>query len=460
MKIKRLLSTAFLILLGTSVFAQVVNKKELQEIRESFKKDASTKALQNILTQTPKLRAEAANWNNEGKVDHFFKYKVKVKAITDQQSSGRCWMFTSMNELRPLVKAKYNISSFDFSHNYLYFWDMFEKANLFLENAIATADRDMMDRDVVFYFKSPVSDGGVWNLFYNAAEKYGVVPQSVMPETANSNNTSQLNSVLNEKLRREGYILREAVKSGKNKNAIKEIKVNALKDVYRILALTLGEPPVNFTWRFIDKKGDVQVIESTPMEFYKNIIPEKYDPQNHIMIMNDPTRPYYKVYDIANYRNTYEGLNWVYLNLPIEDIKVAALASIKDNKPMYTSSDVGKQFNRKNGTLDMNNFDYESLFGVKFNMDKKTRILTRQSGSSHAMLLVACDTDNEDRPIKWEFENSWGPNAGHNGYLTLTDSWFEEYIFRIVIDKKFLNEKAIKALKTKVVHLPAWDYMF
>jgi len=460
MTIKKLLSTAFLILLGTGLFAQVIDKKELQEIRGSFKQDASTKALQNILTQTPKLRAEAANWNNEGKVDHFFKYKVKVKAVTDQESSGRCWMFTSMNELRPLVKTKYNISSFDFSHNYLYFWDMFEKSNLFLENAIATASKDMMDRDVVFYFKSPVSDGGVWNLFYNAAQKYGVVPQSVMPETANSNNTSQLNSVLNEKLRREGYILREAVKSGKNKNAIKEIKVDALKDVYRILALTLGEPPVNFTWRYKDNKGEVQTITSTPLEFYKNIIPENFDPQNHIMIMNDPTRPYYNVYNIANYRNTYEGLNWVYLNLPLKEIKEAALASLKDNKPMYTSSDVGKQFNRKNGTLDMNNFDYEALFGVKFNMDKKTRILTRQSGSSHAMLLVACDTDNNDQPIKWELENSWGPSAGNHGYLTLTDEWFSEYIFRIVIDKKFLNEKATKALKTKVINLPAWDYMF
>ncbi len=455
------LITATLILACSGVFAQAVSEKDLQEIQGSFKKDASTKAIQNILTNDKSIRDNALNRDLQGKIDHFFKYRVNVKGITNQQSSGRCWMFTSMNVLRPLVMEKYNLNQFDFSHNYLYFWDIFEKSNLFLENIIATAARPMDDREVTEYFKSPVGDGGVWNLYYNAAQKYGVVPQEVMPETAHSNNTSQMTGVINEKLRLGGYTLRELAAQGKKAKELRAEKNNVLKDVYRILALCLGEPPHQFTWRYKTKKGEIKELANyTPQQFYKEITPADYSPDNYIMVMNDPTREYYKVYEIQNYKNTIEGINWIYLNLPNEDLKAAALASIKNNEPLYASCDVGKQFNRETGILDPEMFDYESLLGVKLDMDKKARILTRQSGSAHAMTIVGCDTDENDKPVKWEFENSWGDKSGHNGYLTFTDKWFDEYMFRAVLHKKYLNEKALQALKSKPVQLPVWDYMY
>lgn len=453
--------TAAFILACTGVFAQNITDKDLQEIQNSFKKDASTKAIQNILTTDKNIKDNALNRELQGKIDHYFKYRVDVKGITNQESSGRCWMFTSMNVLRPQVMKKYNLNNFDFSHNYLYFWDIFEKSNLFLENIIATSDKSMDDRTVTEYFKSPVGDGGVWNLYYNAAKKYGVVPQEVMPETAHSNNTGQMVSLINEKLRLGGFTLREMAENGKKTKDLRVEKNNILKDVYRILALCLGEPPHHFTWRYKDKSGNIKELTNyTPKQFYQEITPDDYNPDNYIMIMNDPTREYYKIYEIQNYRNTQEGINWIYLNLPNEDIKVAALASIKNNEAMYASCDVGKQFNRTEGILDPDMYDYESLLGVKLNMDKKARILTRQSGSSHAMTLVGCDTDQNDKPVKWEFENSWGASNGHNGYLTFTDKWFDEYMFRIVIHKNHLNAKAIEALKGKPVQLPVWDYMY
>lgn len=458
--IKQLI-TATLILACSGVFAQAVSEKDLQEIQGSFKKDASTKAIQNILTNDKSIRDNALNRDLQGKIDHYFKYRVNVKGITNQQSSGRCWMFTSMNVLRPLVMEKYDLNQFDFSHNYLYFWDIFEKSNLFLENIIATADRPMDDREVTEYFKSPVGDGGVWNLYYNAAQKYGVVPKEVMPETAHSNNTSQMTGVINEKLRLGGYTLREKAAQGKKAKDLRAEKNEVLKDVYRILVLCLGEPPHEFTWRYKTKKGEIKELAGyTPRQFYKEITPADYSPQNYIMVMNDPTRDYYKVYEIQNYKNTIEGINWVYLNLPNEDLKAAALASIKNNEPLYASCDVGKQFNRETGILDPEMFDYESLLGVKLDMDKKARILTRQSGSAHAMTIVGCDTDENDKPVKWEFENSWGDKSGHNGYLTFTDKWFDEYMFRAVLHKRYLNEKALQALKSKPVQLPVWDYMY
>ncbi len=458
---RKSLITAGLILASASLFAQSISQKDLQEIQDSFKKDASTKAIQNILTNDKNIKDNALNRELQGKIDHYFKYRADVKGITNQYSSGRCWMFTSMNVLRPQVMKKYNLSQFDFSHNYLYFWDIFEKSNLFLENIIATTSRSMDDRTVTEYFKSPVGDGGVWNLYYNAAQKYGVVPQEVMPETAHSNNTSQMVSLINEKLRLGGITLRTMAEQGKKTKELRNEKNNILKDVYRILALCLGEPPHEFTWRYKDKDGNIKELTNyTPLQFYKEITPADYSTDNYIMIMNDPTREYYKTYEIENYRNTQEGINWIYLNLPNEDIKTAALASIKNNEPMYASCDVGKQSNRESGILDPEMYDYESLLGVKLHMNKKDRILTRQSGSSHAMTLIGCDTDQNDKPVKWEFENSWGSSNGHNGYLTFTDKWFDEYMFRIVIHKNYLNAKAIQALKGKPVQLPVWDYMY
>ena len=455
--------------LAAVLSAQTLTSEVIKEVQQCFDRDAAaTVAMQNILTATADIKSAALSHANEGAVDHLFKYKADVSGITDQQRSGRCWLFTSTNQIRPLVMKKYNLASFNFSNNYCYFWDIFEKANLFLENVIATADRDFDDRAVVTFFRAPVADGGVWNLFYNVVEKYGIVPASVMPETANSNNTSQMLSILSERLRKAGYEIREAsAVPAKGKKAVAQradkvfaIKMAALKDVYRVLALCLGEPPAEFTWRYQTKDGKIESLSSTPLDFWKEIRPADFGADSYIMIMNDPTREYYKRYEIDNYRNTYEGINWVYLNLPNEDIKAAALASLKAGEPMYASCDVGKQANRATGVLDVNNYDYGSLLGIDLKMDKKARILTRQSGSSHAMLLMACDTDQNDVPTKWQFENSWGPAAGHNGYLTFTDEWFSEYMFRVVINKKYLDAKALEALNTKPVMLPVWDYMF
>ncbi|MBR5034772.1 MAG: C1 family peptidase [Bacteroidales bacterium] len=448
---------------------QTLTPEIIKQVQQSFDRDAaSTSAIQNILTTTADIKGASLNHSNEGAVDHLFKYKAPVSGITDQQRSGRCWLFTSTNQIRPLVMKKYNLSEFKFSNNYCYFWDIFEKANLFLENVIATADRDFADRAVVTYFKAPVADGGVWNLFYNIVEKYGIVPEGVMPETANSNNTGQMLSIISERLRKAGYEIREAAASpAKGKKALAQradnvfaLKMAALKDVYRVLALCLGEPPAEFTWRYQTKDGKIESLSTTPLEFWKAVRPANFGADSYVMIMNDPTREYYKRYEIENYRNTYEGLNWVYVNLPNEDIKAAALASLKDGEPMYASCDVGKQANRATGVLDVNNYDYGKLLGIDLKMDKKARILTRQSGSSHAMLLIACDTDENDVPTKWQFENSWGPTAGHNGYLTFTDEWFDEYMFRIVINIKYLDSKAVNAFHSEPVKLPVWDYMF
>jgi len=431
---------------------------QMTEIKTSFVEDKTTSALINAITNN-KINDLALDRSSINDFDHEFKYKVSVSGITDQQSSGRCWMFTSMNVMRPKIMEKLNLSSFEFSTNYLYFWDIFEKSNLFLENIIETSNVDIYDREVTLLFTDPISDGGVWSSFVNLAEKYGVVPKDAMPETYQSENTSQLNNLVNRKLREIGLDLRTLKQNKEKDEVIQKAKIEGLKEIYRILALNLGVPPTEFTWRYKNKAGTISEEKTyTPMSFFNDVVSVQLS--DYIMLMDDPTREYYKLYEIDNDRNVMEGKNWKYINIPAADIKPFALASLKANEAMYFSCDVGKQLNSTEGLLSLDNYDYESLFGVKFGMDKKERILSHESGSSHGMALVGVDTDSDNKITKWLLENSWGSTSGHNGYLTMTDEWFDQYMFRVVIKKDFIDEKILKVLDTKPILLPAWDPMF
>ncbi|MDC1106748.1 C1 family peptidase [Prolixibacteraceae bacterium] len=460
--IKKSFGLGCLLALSSVVFGQKqgeLTKADIQEIRASYKKDSYTKAMENALSSND-VKSIAYNRDNAGKFDHHFKYKVDVKGITDQESSGRCWLFTSLNVFRPKVMDAYDTSSFEFSQVYLSFWDLFEKSNLFLNNIIETAKDPITDREVRWYFDEVIGDGGVWNLFVNVAQKYGAVPKSVMPETHSSNNTRWMNKLVIRKLREDGIRLRQAAENGAKKKELYAQKKGMMKDIYRMLCLNMGEPVKEFEWRFKKKDGSLSELKTyTPHSFYDEVI-GKESLSDYVMIMNDPTRPYYKLYEISNYRNTEEGVNWKYVNLPNDVIKKFAVESIKDNQAMYASCDVGKQIDSKHGILDTNNYDYDSVYGVEFGMNKKERIFTRESGSSHAMTLVAVDVDANENPLKWQFENSWGANSGHKGYLAFSDDWFDNYMFRIVIKKKYLDQKSLDVLNKKPVVLPPWDFMY
>lgn len=444
------------------LFAQngSLNEQTIKLIRESYSKNTKKDiAIRNALSSND-IKSLAINRDIIGKSDHDFKYKVKVTGITDQKSSGRCWMFTGLNTIRPQIISNKNLSGFEFSTNYLYFWDLLEKSNLFLEGTLKFADKAMSDQTVDWFFKNPIGDGGVWNSFANLTVKYGVVPKTVMPETYHSENTSWINNIIGTKLRENGLKLREMKQKGKPEIEIATSKTEMVSEIYRLLVLFLGEPPVEFSYRFVDKDNKIGEYKTyTPLSFFDEMFPT-YNADDYLMLMNDPSREYYKVYEIEFDRNVLEGKNWRYLNLPSDEMKIFALASIKNDEAIYASCDVGKQLSKIDGVMDINNYDFESLLDTKFGMNKADRIRSYDSGSSHAMLLMACDTDKDDKPVKWQFENSWGPSYGHNGYLTFTDEWFNEYMFRIVVNKKYIDAKTLKMFDQKPIILPPWDPMF
>ena len=438
-----------------------IDAQMLKEFAESYNPTGAEKALKNVMLTTS-VKTLAANQENKNKeLNTYFSNTVNSKGITDQESSGRCWLFTGLNVMRAKMIAEQKLNGFEFSQVYNFFFDQLEKSNLFLQGIIDTRKKPFDDRSVEWLFNHPLSDGGTFTGVADLVAKYGVVPKEAMRETYGSNNTSAFNSVLKRKLREFGIQLREASDNGKKEKELLAMKKEMLGTVYKMLASVYGVPPTTFTWAAKDSNGKYREKpqEYTPKSFYEKYVGLDFQ-NNYVMLMNDPSRPYWKSYEIAYDRHVHEGHNWLYVNLPIEDIKQMAIASIKDSVMMYFSCDVGKFLDSGRGLLDIKNYDYESLFGVEFKMDKRQRIMTRDSGSSHAMTLKSVDIDENGKTVKWQVENSWGASSGYKGTLIMTDEWFDEYMFRLVVDKKYVPAKVLKVLEEKPTMLPAWDPMF
>ncbi|MCD8044428.1 MAG: C1 family peptidase [Tannerellaceae bacterium] len=435
-----------------------ISPQQLEEIKKGYAGTDADRAIRNAITNND-INKLAVNRDNMNHLDTHFSHRVKSKGITNQKSSGRCWLFTGLNIFRADIINRYNLNDFQFSHSYPFFWDQLEKANLFLQGIIDTRDKPMDDQTVDWLFKNPLSDGGQFTGVADILTKYGVVPADVMAETNSSDNTRQMANLIALKLKEYGLQLRDQSAKGIKPAQLEKNKTEMLATIYRMLVLNLGEPPTQFHWTLRDAKGDViSSKEYTPQSFYKEFIGADLQ-NNYIMLMNDPTREYYKLYEIDYDRHMYDGKNWTYVNLPVEEIKQMAIASIKDSTMMYFSCDVGKFFDRTRGLLDVNYYDYGALLGTTFGMDKEQRIRTFSSGSSHAMTLMAVDLDEQENPKKWMVENSWGPGA-NNGHLIMTDEWFNEYMFRLVVEKQYITNQVKEVLKQKPIRLPAWDPMF
>ena len=404
----------------------------------------------------------AKNYANKGAVDTYFSVETPKQSIHNQQSSGRCWMFSGLNVLRAnFAKAHQDTLSVEFSQAYLFFYDQLEKSNLMLQGVIDNAKKPLTDTRVQFFFKNPINDGGTFCGVADLADKYGLVPMSVMPETYSTDNTKIMARLIASKLREYGLELRRMVADGKKTAAIQERKTEMLASIYRMLALTIGEPVKEFTYAFTNKEGKALTPTKryTPLEFYKETVGQVLN-GSFIMAMNDPRRPYYQTFEVEYDRHMYDGHNWKYVNLPMEDIARMAIASLQDGHKLYSSYDVGKQLDRKRGYLDTENYDYGSLFGITFGMDKADRIATFDSGSTHAMTLTAVDLDEKGQPKKWKVENSWGPDYGQKGYLVMTDRWFNEFSFRMVVDKKYVPENILKMFEQKPTMIAPDDPLF
>jgi len=427
------------------------------QIRDSLKMDTQSRAIYNAVTNND-VNELALNRDLLRQHNELFSHKIKARGITNQKSSGRCWLFAGLNLMRPLVIEKHKLNSFEFSQNYLAFWDKMEKANCFLEHMIEFRDRDPLDREMEILLRDPIPDGGWWEYVVALIKKYGVVPKDIMPETNSSGKTDMMNSLVGRKLRADAVKIREM---GGNEGSVENLRAEKQKmlgEVYRMLVLNLGEPPAEFQWRYEEKDSTVAELKTyTPKSFFDEFVNINLD--EYVSIFNDPAKELGKHYQIRLSRNIYDGQDIDYVTVESGMLKDMAAKSVLADEPVWFACDVGKDQDGKDGIMATNIYDYGSIYDIDMDMTKAEQTLYRESTPNHAMVFVGVDV-KEGKPVKWLVENSWGTERGADGYWALYDSWFDNHVFEVIVQKRFVPKEILKMYDQPVVVVPPWDPMF
>jgi bleomycin hydrolase len=391
--------------------------------------------------------------------DHTFSVSLDDWGVTDQKQTGRCWMFAGLNLLRFSARQVLGVKEFEFSQNYVMFWDKLERANYFFEAVIASADRDVDDRSVAFLLDQPLSDGGQWNMFISLVNKHGLVPKSLMPETNSSSNSRRMNAVLRNKLREGARRLRELHADGASTDTLRAVKNDYLETVHRILSIHLGTPPHEFAWQWRTSSGEFQRTERmTPQEFASRFVDLPLD--DYVCLVHDPrpANPYGRTYTVQYLGNVVGGGRVTYLNVEMGLMKQIAQRTLEAGEPVWFGCDVGKQMRRDLGLMDRDLYDLSSVYDTGFELDKAARLEYGETRMTHAMLFTGVDVlDGSSR--RWRVENSWGTEPGQKGFFTMNDSWFDEFMFEIAARRGYLPAELQAALELEPTVLPPWDPM-
>ena len=433
--------------------------EKLEEFRKNFSQHPYAGIVQNAVTNTTVIDV-ALNRDIVTETDFSFSTFLDEWKVTNQKSSGRCWMFACLNLLRVGAMKKMNLKDFEFSQNYTLFWDKFERANWTLEAIIETADLDVGDRTVSFLLSHPLDDGGQWNMAMNVIKKHGLVPKSAMPESESSSSTRRMNSVLWHMLRQGSKRLRDMLSSGKSLDEARAEKDNIMGEVWRILCIHLGTPPAKFDWQWKDKDNNFHrdgVL--TPVEFAKKYVTLPLE--EYVCLVNDPrkTSPYGSTFTVEHLGNVVNGEQVLYLNIEMDLMKKITQELLESGEPVWFGCDVGKMMQRELGLWDSDLYKFEEIYDVEFDLDKEGRLNYQQTQMTHAMLFTGVDVV-DGKPRRWRVENSWGDKrSGRKGYYTMNDNWFDEFMFEIAAPKSMLPDELIAALDKEPIVLPPWDPM-
>ncbi len=426
---------------------------------ENFKANPVLKAMSHALTDNGIETIASVHSARSQEVFHF-SINAKTLPVANQMASGRCWIFAGLNVLREKVAAKYDLDSFELSQNYTAFWDKFEKINWILEAVIELRDRPTDDRVMTWLLQTGVQDGGQWDMLVNVIEKYGVVPQSAMPETYQSSHTGRMNHLINRRLSIYASEIQRAYKSGASLEELHDRKDSMLNEMYGFLCTNFGMPPQNFDFEYTNKDGEYGIVKGlTPLSFLHDII--DVDLGEYASLINAPTfnKPFHKTYTVDYLGNVVGGKDIHYLNLEMDRVKELIIEQLKSGELVWFGSDVGYDGTRKSGIWDDKAFDFESAFGMNFNLTKEDGLLYWRSAMNHAMVITGVNLDENGRPNRWKIENSWGDENGQKGYYLMSDSWFDHYVYQAVIHKKFLSDTEKEELLQEPVHLDPWDPM-
>ncbi|MCI0901177.1 MAG: C1 family peptidase, partial [Chloroflexi bacterium] len=435
-----------------------LTQESVAGFRESFDADPSKRLVQNVVTQHD-VNDVALSRSIVTESPHSFSIVLDDWSVTNQAKSGRCWMFAGLNLCRVDTRNILNVKDFEFSQNYLMFWDKLERANFILEAVIETADRPAGDRTVAFLLQNPISDGGQWDMFTALVAKHGVVPKSAMPETESSANSSRMNASLNYQTRQGAKRIRDAYTEESGLDELRAIKDRTLKVVYDMLCIHLGTPPTEVDWQWKDKDGEfTRPGKLTPLEFATNYL--QTDIHDYVSLVHDPreTSPEGATFTVEYLGNVVDAPPIKYLNVNIQLMKDITQKMLEDGKPVWMGCDTGKQMHRDLGLWDAELFDYAGVYGADFSLDKAARLEYHQTSMTHAMMFTGVDVV-DGVPRRWRVENSWDDKVGNKGFFLMNDSWFAEYMFEIAVPKEYLPPELQKALELEPIVLPAWDPM-
>ena len=441
---------------------QPVTADDIALARDEFLADRANTVAKNAVTSSG-IRAAARVPEGVAANPLTFDIEVKQGKRCDQQRSGRCWMFASLNTMRYRIIQRYNLETFELSQAYPLFWDKLEKSNWFLENILDTLDEPLDGRLVAYLLTDPIGDGGQWDMFKSLVKKYGVCPKEAMPETACSRNTSEMDSYLTRYLRGAAKRLRESAAAGVSADDLAALKRTMVGEVYRLLVTCLGEPPAHFDVRLRDRDHKLVLSGSfTPQEFFERVVDMNVD--DYVSLISAPTadKPFGHVYTVSRLGNVVEDGGVRYLNLPIERLKQVAIAQLRDNLPVWFGCDVAQSYLREEGIMDTAALDVDALFGfaVEGCMDRAERLDYGESLMTHAMVLEGVNLNADGEPTLWKVENSWGADHGRDGFDTLSDAWFDEYVYQVVVDKKYLTDDERVTYETEEPRVLApWDPM-
>lgn len=431
-----------------------IDKTALENLRERVDQQPEIPVIQRAVIKNGVYNA-SENDRVRAKLNRTFSVELETGKVSNQRHSGRCWIFSTMNILRHQFASKYNVKDFEFSQAYIFFWDKIERANMFYQKIIELADRDLTDRELQCYLNAPDNDGGQWAMAAGIVQKYGVVPIDVMPETFNTQDTTGFGKALNLKLRRDAIQLRQMKQNGASDAEIQAERELLLAQVYKMTVIAVGTPPETFDFEYRDDQMKYHIDRHlTPKEFYDKYVGVDLD--DYVVVTNSPDKPFKKLYSLPSQDNVVGGKKITFLNLPMDDLKNAAIAQLKDGESVWFGNDVLEQMHRKDGLLDSELYKQDELFGVELGMTKAERMLYKQANVSHAMVLTGVDiVDNA--VTKWKVENSWGEENGDKGYFVMADNWFNDYVYEVIVHRKYLTKEQLKVVDSKPLALDAWD---
>ena len=437
---------------------RVLSPAMLASFGRDFAAVPARRALMNAATHSG-LTAAAYNRVAVARGRFTFSLELETGKVTDQKKSGRCWLFAGLNTLRHEFEKRHRVEFFELSQSYLMFWDKLEKANYALEAYIATAADDIRDRTVMWLLDHPLEDGGQWDMFADLVRKYGIVPKGDMPESFASSDSRDMNRVLTSKVRADAARLRAARAKGANEDTLRVLKAEMLNEIYRMLAVIMGEPPRTLDLEFRDKdKNYVRDAGFTPLDFYAKYFGRAMD--DYVSVINAPTvdKPFGRTYTVEYLGNVVGGRGVLYLNVDFPVFRALTLAQLQDGEPAWFGVDMGAMIDRDTGFMDEGLYDYGAALDAPLAMTKAERLDYGESRLTHAMVLTGVNVV-DGIPQRWKVENSWGDKAGNQGFFVMSDGWFEQYAYQVVIHKKHLSPEFLRALEEPPVVLPPWDPM-